>query len=163
MPLLGRCAACAGRLSWGRFVRLLAVSLRGFRPDLREPLKNMQAGSPESPRQAKQNGEQKEPRLSRKWSRACGRNCFENAPKMVRKCSPEGPKWLQNRSRRPPGTLPKSPTESGDLFCSFFGPLGRPLGRSWRPLGPSGDLWGRSWGAPGVNFGLPGGSFWSFF
>ena len=37
MPLLGRCAASPGVWSWGRFARLLAVSLRALRPDLREP------------------------------------------------------------------------------------------------------------------------------
>ena len=107
MPLLGRCAASPGGLSWERFACFLAVSLRAFRRDLREPLKSMQAESPEVPRKTKQNGGQEEPRLRSRRPRACGRNCFECLPKMVRKCSPEAPKSLQNGSRRPPGGHPK--------------------------------------------------------
>ena len=47
MPLLGRCAASPGVWGWGRFARLLAVSLRASRPDLREP-KNKAAKHQES-------------------------------------------------------------------------------------------------------------------
>ena len=116
MPLLGRCAACAGRLSRGRFVRLLAVSLQAFRPDLRE------------------HGREHAVEIASRFS-----------PEMVRKCSPEDPKWLQNHSRRPPGTLPKSPTESGDLFLLLFLCL---LGGPWAPPGGLWDRLGTSGAAP---------------
>ena len=70
----------------------------------------------------------------------------------------------QNRSRRTPGGHPKTRTEHGDLFCSFFSPLGRLLGRYWPApgavlaplgslLGPPGELLGLMLASRGALFG----------
>ena len=79
-------------------------------------------------------------------------------PRRVRKSLQNGPREATETER-----------ESSDLFCSFFAPLGRLLGRSWRApcaswgrLGVSWAVPGASWGAPGGHFGLPEASFWSF-
>ena len=166
MPLLGRCAASPGVLRWERVARLLSASLRAFRPDLREPFKNMQAERPEVSRKAKQNGEQGEQMLSRKWPRACGRNCVENLRKMVRKCAPEAPKSLQNRSREPPGGLPRPKIEAATFFDTFLTFLERSWGALGALLAAPGALRGRSWslrGRSGSPFWPPRGHFLELF
>ena len=65
-PLLGRCVASPGGWSWERFAYLLAISLRAFRPDCCENLKNMRAGPPRILRKPNQSEGQQQRRPKRR-------------------------------------------------------------------------------------------------
>ena len=80
-------------------------------------------------------------------------------PRRVRKSLQNGPREATETER-----------ESSDLFCSFFAPLGRLLGRSWRApgavLAPLGPLLARLGALLGVILASrrpPFGASWPFF
>ena len=82
-------------------------------------------------------------------------NGLKMLPRGLPNRSKIAPRWLPGGSRAPP----ESANGSGDLSCSFFGPLGRLSGRSWVALGRSWRSLGASWAVPGPPGALLGAIF----